>query len=263
MKNGASHTKPFFSIIIATYNCYEQLKRCVASINNQQFLDYEVLISDGGSVDGTANLIGNAYVRNLTWSKSSCDDGIYDALNAALLEAKGEWVLVIGADDKLVDKTALSDAYEEIKKVTMFNEYGLLYSNIFIDNGDEITLKRFPQFSEFEKLYWGGGFVHHQSAFVSRKTIENYPFFNKQYRVHADHDLMLSVISRHGCRKIEGAFVVYRSDGFSSRLKNLARSFIEVAQIRMRHGYFPMPPRLIAIYVALLARTLRRHLKGF
>lgn len=244
----------FFSIVIATYNVKHELIRCIDSIQNQNFTDYELLISDGGSVDGTAEYVTSTEIKNLTWYKSAQDEGIYDALNMALDRASGRWVLVLGADDRLAGSDALLRAYTQIESLGL--KTGIAYSDLYISGRKGTVLKKYPEFDKFQRRYNGGAFIHHQTAFVARESLVGEGKFSLKYKVHADYDFMLKVTKISGAVKIDGAYVEFNSHGYSSKLSNLWQSFHEIYSIRQSHGYFPMPPRLLITYCALLVRRI-------
>uniref|UniRef100_UPI003B58646C glycosyltransferase n=1 Tax=Noviherbaspirillum sp. ST9 TaxID=3401606 RepID=UPI003B58646C len=92
---------PLISIITVTLNAAKYLEDCITSVINQSSLNIEHLIFDGGSTDGTLEII-NKYERHITYWQSEKDKGIYDAMNKAVKKAKGEWVYFLGADDTLL-----------------------------------------------------------------------------------------------------------------------------------------------------------------
>lgn len=244
----------FFSIIIASFNCIEEIQECIGTINSQTFRSYEILISDGGSFDGTASFINSKNIRNLIWSKSGSDTGIYSALNAALPNINGDWVIVLGADDKFHDENSLRSAAEQIANC---KEHALLfYSDIFIRQKSSLRMKKYPEFNRFCSIYSGAPFIHHQSAFISRDAFFSVGFFDESFRIHADYDLILRVLRVGAARKIHGAFVEYNASGYSSKFRNIWRSICEVFQIRAKNGHPPFNLRLVMIYV-------RQVLRGF
>jgi glycosyltransferase involved in cell wall biosynthesis len=97
-----------FSIIIATLNSAGCLRNCLDSIAAQTCLDYETLVVDGGSTDGTQAIVSH-FAPRLAWFVSEPDGGIYEAWNKALLHARGEWICFPGADDALWDERVLGD----------------------------------------------------------------------------------------------------------------------------------------------------------
>ena len=244
----------FFSIVIATYNVKSNLEGCIDSIDRQIFRDYEILISDGGSTDGTVDYLDSGEIDKLAWHKSGPDSGIYDALNAGFTHVSGKWILVLGSDDRLVDSESLLRASKLISEVK--GDPGVVYSNLFISDTKKIALKIYPEFAEFESNYWGGGFIHHQTAFVKSDLLSTIGGFSLRYNIHADYDFMIRVLKISGAVKVNGAFVVFHSHGFSSRLENLWISFKELYNIRSLHGFFPMPPRLLLTFVGLVVRRI-------
>lgn len=250
---------PFFSILIASFNDEKNLINLSKSLNSQNFIDYEVLISDGGSVDRTVEYINSGGFRNLTWYKSRKDTGIYNALNTALNHVTGEWILVIGCDDKLADDNSLISAKKAL--TILPSNVAIGYSDLFIMKNSKIIEKKYPQYSEFKRKYGGGAFIHHQTAFIKSNYILKVGKFSDNYKVHADYDLILKISTLAAVEKIDGAFVVFNANGFSSKLANLWLSFTEIYNIRKSHGLVGMPFRLLKTYSALLIRRLLPFIK--
>jgi hypothetical protein len=97
---------PLISVLIATRDAARGLPRCLESLRGQSFRDFEVVVMDGGSADGTVELLKAAGDVVATW-RSEPDRGIYSAWNKALALARGEWICFLGADDWLWDARAL------------------------------------------------------------------------------------------------------------------------------------------------------------
>jgi glycosyltransferase involved in cell wall biosynthesis len=252
--NNNTKGEVFFSILIATYNVRDELISCVQSINCQTFSDYEVLIADGKSVDGTDEYIRSGVIKRLTWHKSEPDNGIYYALNEATDHALGKWILVMGADDRLADSDALNRAFQQItlKQLTQ----GIAYADLLISRGAGVGLKKYPEIGEFRRKYKGGAFIHHQSAFIARDSLLRAGKFAVTYLVHSDYDVMLTIQKANDAVKINGAFVVFNADGYSSKLSNLWLSFCEIYRIRKLHRLYPMPLRLFLLYCKTLVLRL-------
>jgi glycosyltransferase involved in cell wall biosynthesis len=239
----------FFSIVIASLNARKDLSLCIDSINGQNYDSFEIIISDGGSTDGTLEYIQNTAIRNLTWYKSSVDKGIYDALNIALKQATGSWILVLGADDRLSDSDALRRAHEFIS--VSKDGVDFFYSDLFISDGGAIRLKKYPEIHDFNRMYGGAPFIHHQSAFIARSALIHHGGFLDSYKIHADYDIMLKVFLSSGAIKINDSFVIYSSNGFSSMLNKLSKSFSEICAIRKSHGFNKFSIRLVVLYLKL------------
>ncbi len=95
---------PTISIITATFNSSATLEKSILSVISQTYKNYEYIIIDGDSKDGTKELIAK-YKHYITYSISEKDKGIYDAWNKGIAKATGDWVMFIGADDFLFPDT--------------------------------------------------------------------------------------------------------------------------------------------------------------
>ena len=87
-------TRPKISVIIPTYNSRRTLEAAIRSVSNQTFSAHEILVIDGGSTDGTLDVI-IANEKNITYWISQKDEGVYDAINKGILRASGEWIYVL------------------------------------------------------------------------------------------------------------------------------------------------------------------------
>ena len=102
-----------FTIIVVSLNAGEELKRTVDSILAQQFYDYEILIKDGESKDGSLELLQESEKIRIISQK---DTSIYDAMNQAVIEAKGEYYLFLNCGDYFYNSEVLSTVAEFIQK---------------------------------------------------------------------------------------------------------------------------------------------------
>jgi glycosyltransferase involved in cell wall biosynthesis len=251
---------PFFSILIASYNSIVDLKVCIASISSQTFEDYELLVSDGGSSDGTAEYLQRAQILGLSWFKSEPDAGIYDALNVALEHARGKWVLVLGCDDRLANANALQIAYEQIQLSKLFS--GVAYFDLLIASPRRTRLKKYPDLERFVSAYHGGPPIHHQTAFIARSSLEKSGNFDLRYRLHSDYQLMMRVLRSDGARKLEGAIVIFCSSGCTSRISNIWLSMREMYVIRKLFGYPPLPFKLVMTYGLTFLKAFYKFLRN-
>ena len=90
-----------YSIIIATYNAEKYLERALTSVVEGTSGDYELILIDGGSKDSTLEII-QRFKKYISYSLSERDKGIYDAWNKGIKKATGDWIMFLGADDRLL-----------------------------------------------------------------------------------------------------------------------------------------------------------------
>src|SRR5262245_53834223 len=94
------------SVIVAVYNGAATLRQCIDSVANQTYPNRELIVIDGGSTDGTVQIL-EENASKLTYWESSPDRGIYDAWNKGLDRARGDWICFLGADDYLWSDTVM------------------------------------------------------------------------------------------------------------------------------------------------------------
>jgi len=176
---------PRVSVVLATYNAAEALEECIHSVVQQSHSNWELLIADGGSTDGTVDLI-KRYESHIVWWQSCRDKGIYDAWNQALLHAHGDYVCFIGADDRLADPEtlcAMADALGS-KRPDVVSAKGQL-----IDNEDHPILT-FGEAWDYKALRRHIR-ICHPGTWFKRDLFGIYGFFNLHYRIVADYEWLL------------------------------------------------------------------------
>jgi glycosyltransferase involved in cell wall biosynthesis len=163
---------PKLSIVIVTYNAAADLQNCLDSIYLQKYPAIEIIVMDGQSTDGTADILKKNADKIAFW-KSEEDDGIYDAMNKALEFVTGDWVYFLGADDILLDE--FSDmAYRLKDKSTIY--YGSVYKE------GKKYLGRVDSYKHAKIT------ICHQAMMYPAMVFKKYKF-DTQYRISADHVL--------------------------------------------------------------------------
>lgn len=177
--------RPRLSIIVATYNACETLERCLQSVFEQSFSDWELLIADGGSTDGTQQLI-RAHADKLAWWQSKPDNGIYDAWNQAISHAHGEYVSFLGADDAWHTTHTLADIFGALGS----EPYDLVTGRGALINAGGVRYHTFGSGWNFHKVARRIT-ICHPGAFHRRDLFERYGPFDTSYRICADYDFLL------------------------------------------------------------------------
>lgn len=181
----ADSSIPRLSIVIATWNAVGTLERCLRSIIGQSFRDWEILISDGASIDGTVNVI-RQYEGDISWWRSEMDLGIYDAWNQALSHARGQYVAFLGADDIWHTGSTLEDAFAAIGS----EQYDLVTASGVLTDRDGKKYYEFGEPWDFKKLMRRMT-ICHPGAFHRRKLFDRFGKFDVSYRISADYDFLL------------------------------------------------------------------------
>lgn len=182
---GSERARPRLSIILATWQAATTLERCLASTAEQTFKQWELIVADGASTDGTLDII-RSYDAHIAWWASDKDAGIYDAWNKALGQARGDYVCFIGADDYWANPETLSRLFEAINGV----EYDLVTSIGQVRNSD--TGKTYSFGSAFDYRRIGPrAIVCHPGLLHRRALFEEYGLFNTRYKIAADLEFLM------------------------------------------------------------------------
>jgi glycosyltransferase involved in cell wall biosynthesis len=227
---------PKVSLITVTYNASRVLEPTIRSIISQTFTDYEYIIIDGGSTDGTVGII-KKYEPHIRYWVSEPDKGLYDAMNKGLQAARGEYVWFMNAGDEVYEKETLTRLFLQGEK-----EADIYYGDaLFFTQTGEITGLRsvVTPHKLPHKLNWRslqhGMVVCHQS-FIARKAIA--PPYDLSHPYCADVDWEIKCLKR--ARKVVYTGMVlsrYLTGGFSK--KNLYKSLLDrFAVLQSHYGTF-------------------------
>ena len=168
------------SIVTVVYNAASTLERTIQSVLGQDLQGIEYIIVDGGSTDGTLEVI-RRYEDRLAYWVSEKDRGIYDAMNKGISLCTGEWVGLINADDAY-SPGAVRTAMEAVGDRTDIN---IVHGDILIDYPNGSSKVKHARHSGFLLKYWEM-VLNHPSFFVRRSYYEGRPF-DPGFRVSGDH----------------------------------------------------------------------------
>ena len=244
----ASEHTPLFSVITVCYQALPELQRTVASVNTSTFRDYEHLIIDGGSSDGTVKWLEGIKDPLVRW-ESAPDKGLYDAMNKGLAQAKGEFVWFVNAGDLIYSEQTMA------QMATMIDEkVDILFGEVVLKSPEgkvlgtrsEMTPHKTPDLLNWRSMRFGM-VVSHQ-AFVPRRRIA--PFYLED-NLCADIDWVIR------CLKVSGEsmnthliFAQFETGGLSrQRHRESLKDRYEV----LRHHFGFLPNLCNHIYILLRA----------
>lgn len=206
------------SIIIATYNAVETLQIALESVRNQNFQDWECIIIDGASKDGTVDVIEKYCNLDSRFNYvSEPDNGIYDAFNKGWKMANGEWIYYLGSDDVLT--------HNGLEKLIInAGNSDIVYGNvIYKSRTREIYKISLP----VNKLK--GNMISHQSLIMRRSIICELGGFNLMYRISADFDLVQKAYTYGKIFKYVPITVAYfNASGISTQRMDILREAFNI-----------------------------------
>ncbi|MDF3864456.1 glycosyltransferase family 2 protein [Pseudomonas denitrificans (nom. rej.)] len=174
--------KPLFTIVTVTFNAESLLQQTIDSVLSQKFRDFEYIIVDGASTDGTVEIIRKNADGVTRWI-SERDSGIYDAMNKGIDLASGEWVNFMNAGDLFASDDVLSSIAANVS-----DKDAVLYGDRYYikDGRKELQCAKAID-TIFERMPFG-----HQSTFVRCDVLKSYKF-NQTYKYAADYNLLMSL----------------------------------------------------------------------
>ena len=173
------------SIITVCYNSQKTITKTIESLSQQNYNNIEYIVIDGGSTDNTLSIINN-YENHIDKLISEKDNGVYDAINKGIKLASGEIIGLLHSDDHYPNNNILSTVSGLFEK-----------NNIDITWGDVVLLdendnkKRFYSGSSVDISSFDIGIMPpHPSVFIKRNCYEEFGYFNTNYKIAADYDLL-------------------------------------------------------------------------
>jgi len=236
---------PLISVVMATWNSARTLARAMDSVLDQTFSDRELIVMDGGSTDGTLEIVAARRDRLAHWS-SEPDQGLYHAWNKALEVARGRWICFIGADDFLQGPDVLARVAPHLQEADR-DGVRLIYGDVaLMDSGGGTVIEQGnPEPDEVVQGLRRGHFIRHVGAFHHRGLFARRGF-DLSYRICADWELLLPEFMAGRARKLPGILVCSTTlGGLSTRLETLPRVKLELLRGMRRHGGVRFPARFV------------------
>lgn len=180
---------PNISIVTPSYNQAQFLERTILSVLNQNYPNLEYIIIDGGSTDGSVQII-KKYGKYLRYWVSEKDKGQADAINKGFQKSTGEILGWINSDDTYLPETF----YKVVRNIKQNPYVDLIFGNIyFIDESDKrIGELRFTEF-DFNTLIYEGGNLHQTGTFWKKRIYDKVGGLNSNYKFCMDYDFFCRV----------------------------------------------------------------------
>ena len=241
---------PIISLITITYNSAKTLRHTIDSIRSQTYREMEYIIVDGGSTDGTLDVIEENNDLVTKWV-SEPDGGIYDAINKGIAMASGEYVGLLHADDMLANNGVLKAIYHAIDQ----HRPDALYGDLdYISAGDNARLIRRWISSPFHPIMLKRGWMPpHPTLYVKREWFNRIGNYNSQMKIAADYDFILRLFSKPNLETIylPQCLVKMRVGGASNRsIKNII--------IKMKEDYQAIKNNHIGGLATLLVKNFSK-----
>lgn len=233
IESESHQTKTMVTIITSTLNCCELLRKTINSIRHQNHTNIQWIIADGGSKDGTIELIKkNTDIVDTFFSEK--DTGIYDAWNKACKKIKGEWIIFLGAGDIFCDENVLESAVKKMDALTQ--NIVVAYGSIVQKDGK----KEIYRYGEVDLDAWDlcrPQLPSHQGVFQRHSLFCASKPFDDTYRVVADSKLLLQAKEKGGFYFLDMDICIMEPGGVSGHPKTAIFVMKEYSRLERDLGY--------------------------
>lgn len=197
------------SIITINYNNREGLQKTIESVVNQTWQEFEYIVIDGGSTDGSVDVI-KQYSDRIDYWVSEPDKGIYHAMNKGIDVAKGEYCNFMNSGDCLYENTTLENIKDELENISIIN------GKTIFDNGWTVFPPKVLSLNFFLK-----DTINHQSSFIETKLLKRYKY-DEKYKIVSDWKFWINTLIFDNCSYRTTDTVIALSDSNGLSLTNHA-----------------------------------------
>lgn len=199
---------PKISIITINYNNLEGLKRTIESVINQTWQEFEYIVIDGGSIDGSAGYI-ESQSDEIDYCISEPDKGIYNAMNKGIKVANGEYLLFLNSGDHLYNNQVLE------KYHSFAGEFDLICFDEFRVSKQCSEIVKYPSKLNFSDLCLSS--LSHSNTFIKKHLFDKVGLYDERMRIVSDWKFSILALFKYDCTylKVDGIISVFYLDGIS------------------------------------------------
>lgn len=218
------------SIITIVYNNVQCIESCIHSVLGQTYADIEHIIIDGGSTDGTQDIIA-PYVPQLGYFISEKDKGLYNALNKGIKAATGDVIGVLHSDDLFYEPSTI----EKIVAAFHSSQADLVYANgLYVERNNISNVKRVYKSKPFQKRFLNFGWIPlHTTIYVKKEVFQDFGLYDESYAIASDYDISIRWFQNPAITKyfLNDWVVKMRLGGKSTTLKLQKKKSLEDLKI--------------------------------
>lgn len=218
------------SIITINLNDSKGLEKTIKSVIKQTFIDYQFIVIDGASTDGSIEII-KQYGDFISLWKSEPDTGIYNAMNKGIKVAQGEFCLFLNSGDVLFDNSSLQESFSYMNEDVKIASCRIEVNSKIIE----------PPTYDIKLRFTFGHQPCHQATFIHRSLFDKYGYYNEVNRIASDVEFFFIAMDINGeiMQKIPVVLAVFDTSGISSTAESQKIGFAEMQNMYER--LFPEP----------------------
>lgn len=227
---------PFISVVTASLNSARTIEHCIDSVNGQSYPNVEIIVVDGGSTDGTVEIIKKKENKIAYW-ESQKDHGIYHAWNKALGHVSGEWTIFLGADDFLWSNDVLEKLVPHLSIAQYKNK--VVYCQVaMVDRTDNILEILGEPWERIKNKFPQIMGMPHPAVLYHNSMFKTHGRFDESLKIAGDFEFLLRELKSADAFFIpELTLTGMHYGGVSSDPKNSLALLMEIRAAQKKHGY--------------------------
>ena len=248
--------KPLITVVTVVFNGEQFLEETILSVMNQTYENIEYIIIDGGSTDGTLNII-KKYENSIDYWVSEYDRGIYDAMNKGIALSQGDFIGFLNADDLYN-----LEVIEELSNALSLNDFDFAVGVVNLINRESQTigLKRPLKSLDYNKGQYIKMPTAHMAFFIKRKLLKQNGGFDKVVGLSSDYDLILrTLLVTNRVYHFKETVGSFRDGGVSS---SYFKSFLSTYKVHKKNG-IPYQKRSSVFLLSMLKKIILNFLPSF
>ena len=248
------------SIITVCFNQQKNISETIESVLSQNYKDIEYILIDGGSSDGSLEII-NDYSSDIDYLISEPDNGIYNAINKGLSKATGDIIGLLHAGDLFYDNNVISNVVSCFKQGDSDLIYG--HSVVYAEDRKKIIRKNVsPKYKD--NLMKFGWFPSHQSIYLKSSVFDQCGNYNEDYKIAADYEFLLRVLLVHKlkAKRLDMFLLKFHLGGMSSKnimsvVESNYECFIAWKNNNLTIPFYTLPLKIIKKIIQIIFQFFR------
>lgn len=215
---------PKISIITVNYNNLGGLKKTIESVKNQTYQDFEYVLIDGGSTDGSAMYLESHKVL-FDYYVSEPDNGVYHAMNKGIQKATGEYLIFLNSGDHFFSKLVLEQNH------LLLIEKDIIYFNLQVVEDGNSFIKSYPK--ELSFSYFVKDTLPHPATFIKKEAFLKTELYKEDFKIASDWKFFIDAICIYNLsyKKVNTTLSTFYLDGISAYSENIKVIFNEKQEV--------------------------------
>ena len=207
------YMKHTISIITINYNNAARLRDTIASVVNQDYPHVEYVVIDGGSTDGSVDVI-KSNSNSISYWISEKDTGVYNAMNKGIAVATGDYIIFLNSGDVFIDQQVVSKCCQEVKESAQAD---ILYGNILVANPLNEINRPHDHPKNLTLRFFKNDTINHQASLIKRTLFREFGLYPECYKSASDCWLyIISLLANKTYQYLDFQIVIYDFTGMSA-----------------------------------------------